>query len=238
MSKKKRVQRPKEELQRELVEQLGLLRHACEQYDRAMESIAKYISLNIRVLVHEHRQSRALLDQLGLRTIRFVDSAGSINHQNLLPEHRLLSIQITVGGVARYIPSIRSADDVTRPMRAVRFQDWWNDPVIKDADRRLFCRRDLVLNVADTDGGAHVDPELEEQYMALSRQNSLGWESFSGGASIPLFRNAAVTGQAVPLQGRPELACIRQIAHEVLCTIQRHVPEFAPHSSPVIPPGT
>jgi len=57
----------------------------------------------------------------------------------------------------------------------IPFVQWWNDPVLKDQQGRTFNRRELILNVADTDGGAHVDPELDEKYMELSRKNSLGW---------------------------------------------------------------
>jgi hypothetical protein len=53
MARNKRVSRPKDELKRELVEQLSLLRHACETFDRGMEAAGKHIALTIRVLIHE-----------------------------------------------------------------------------------------------------------------------------------------------------------------------------------------
>lgn len=75
--------------------------------------------------------------------------------------------------------------------------------VIKDNVGHTFCRRELVMHVADTDGGTHVDRELDASYMRLSRENSPGWV-FSNGTVQSAFR------------GRPELACMRQIANEVL----------------------
>ena len=56
--------------------------------------------------------------------------------------------------------------------------------------------------------------------MVLTRQNSLGWHEGS-------------TGNA--LTGRPELACVRQIAHEVLVTLWESVPEFKESAKPVVP---
>ncbi len=100
--------------------------------------------------------------------------------------------------------------------------EWWNSPILKDKWGRTFCRRELVLNVADTDGGAHVDPELEEAYMAISRENSLGW----------VFN---IGGKDSALEGRPELACMRQIAHELLATVHHFMPEFSQYAQPVIP---
>jgi hypothetical protein len=220
LMKPKRVQRSKDDLKRELAEQLALLRHSCETFDRGLEAVGKHIALSIRVLVHEHRQSKALLDQLGLRSIRFFDSAGPLNANNLLSEHNLVGLQAGSQGT-KYIPLVTMGGGPFE-MRRVPFVNWWNDVVIKDKDGRMFCRRKLVLNVADTDGGAHVDPELDEEYMALSRENSLGWVVTDGNITKAL-------------DGRPELACIRQIAHEVLSTIYQFAPEFSAHAQPVVP---
>jgi len=220
MAKRKRVQRPKDELRRELAEQLDLLRHACDAYDKGLEAIGKHISLSLRVLLHHHGQSRALLDQLGLRGSRFFDSAGPLNPNNLLTEFPLVMMRFSTGG-GRYIPCV-AAGGGPRPLLPVPFVDWWNEPVLKDDRGHKFCRREIVLHVADTDGGAHVDGELDEAYIRLSRENSLGWQFTAGNVSEAL-------------RGRPELACMRQIAHEVLLSIHEFVPEFREHSRPVLP---
>ncbi|HXZ27988.1 MAG TPA: hypothetical protein VEG08_08325 [Terriglobales bacterium] len=214
---KKRLQRPKDELKRELVEQLTLLRNACQGFDEGFEALGKHIALVLRVLVHEHGQSRALLAQLNIRPARFVDSAGPLNPRNVLSECNLVMQKFGASG-GQYLPVM----DPPIPMRPIPFADWWNNPVLKDKGGRAFSRGELVLHVCDTDGGAHVDPELDEAYMALSRANSLGWQ-FSNGSIVKA------------LNGRPELACMRQIAHEVLTTICQFVPEFSAHAQPVIP---
>lgn len=220
MAKPKRVQRPKDELKKELGEQLQLLRHSCHTFDSGLETVGKHISLSLRVLLHHHGQSRALLDQLGYRSGHFFDSAGPLNPRNLLTECNLVAMRLSNTG-ASYLPLIATGGDPL-PMRPVPFAKWWNEPVLKDNRGRTFCRRELVLNVADTDGGAHVDPELEEAYMAISRKNSLGW----------MFTDGKVESA---LAGRPELACMRQIAHEVLSTIHQFVLEFRSFAEPVIP---
>lgn len=220
MNKRKRLQRPKDELKRELIEQLQLLRHSCQAFDNGLEAVAKHISLSLRVLLHHHGQSRALLDQLGLRGGRYLTSAPPLNPRNLLTECNLVLIQAGTSG-ARYLPLVAGGAPPF-PLQAIPFVDWWNDPVLKDNRDRTLCRRELVLNVADTDGGAHVDPELEEGYMAISRENSLGW----------VFGTGEVFSA---LEGRPELACMRQIAHELLSTIHQFVPKFSQHAQPVVP---
>ncbi len=207
-------------MNRELVEQLQLLRHSCQVFDGGLEAVAKHISLSLRVLLHHHGQSRALLDQLGLRDGRYLTSAPPLNPKNLLTECNLVMMHVGPTG-ARYHPLV-AAGGPPFPLQPIPFVDWWNNPVLRDNRGRTFCRRELVLNVADTDGGAHVDQELEEAYMAISRGNSLGW----------MF--STDTEKSVP-EGRPELACMRQIAHELLATIRQFSPEFSQHSQPVVP---
>jgi hypothetical protein len=136
---------------------------------RGLEAIGKHIALSIRVLVHEHGQSRALLDQLGIRSVRFLDSVGPVNRENLLADHKLVAMQLSNSG-GRYIPLVATGEPPFPPRR-IGFTDWWNEPVLKDKLGRTFCRRELVLHVANTDGGAHVDPELDQAYMDLSRAN-------------------------------------------------------------------
>lgn len=222
MAKPKRVPRPKDEIKRELVEQLQLLRHSCQAFDSGLEAVAKHISLSLRVLLHNHGQSRALLDQLGLRSGRYLTSAPPLNPRNLATECNLVVVQASSSG-ARYLPAITMGGGPF-PLQAIPFVSWWNNPILKDNRGRTFSRRELVLNVADTDGGAHVDPELEEAYLAISRENSLGW----------FFGNGSITSA---VEGRPELACMRQIAHEVLSTVHQFMPEFGQYAQPIISPA-
>lgn len=210
MAKKSRVARPKGEIERELREQVELMQHACKSFDSGLEAIGKHIALSLRVLLHHRGNSQALLEQLGLRNGHFCDTAGAMSQRNLLTECNLVLLQLSEAG-ARYLPLV-SAGEPPVPPRLVPFAEWWNEPVLKDTKGRFLSRRELVGNVADTDGGAHVDPELEEAYMDLSRNNSLGW----------VFQRNDI---AEPLKGRPELACMRQIAHEVLLTLRRRHPK-------------
>jgi len=208
VAKKKRVSRSNEDLKQELKDQISLLQNACNSFDKGLDAIGKHIALILRVLLHHKGQSRSLLEQLNLRDKRFFDSAGPLNANNLLTECNLVRCSVSHDG-AKYIPM---GEPPISPKK-VKFVDWWGNPVLKDNKKRTYCRRELVENVADTDGGAHVDPDLEEAYMDLSRNNSLGWLLSDGDISEAFG-------------GRPELACMRQIAYEVLLTLQENAPEY------------
>jgi hypothetical protein len=66
-------------------------------------------------------------------------------------------------------------------------------------------RRELVLAVANQDGGAHVDPALgDAAYAAVSRDQSLGTITVTG-----------PHGEPRTVDDSPALAAVRQIAYEV-----------------------
>ncbi|WP_175241186.1 hypothetical protein [Burkholderia contaminans] len=201
----------KSDLQQELRDQIELLQDACERYDSGKEAVGKHIALSLRVFLNHHgKKSQSLLAQLDLRAAKYLDTAGPLNPRNLLTDSNLILMQISDNG-ARYRPLVAAGGGPYNGWE--EFTTWWTRPVLKDDVGRLMSRFDIVSHVANTDGGAHVDPDLDEAYMALSRQNSLGWE---------FHRDGAVE----PPSGRPELACVRQIAHEVLVTLEDRVPEY------------
>jgi hypothetical protein len=107
-----------------------------------------------------------------------------------------------IGEPAKYIPNLFPQD---KP-RKIPFAEWWTNTIATDTKNRTFNRHELIGHVADTDGGAHVDPGLEEKYLDLSRRNSLG--AMTGPSAGPLT--------AVP---EPHLPALRTIAHEVLLTL-------------------
>ena len=210
MGKKKRVRRPKAELKKELKDQIALMKMSCRAYDDGLKAAAKHLALNLRVLLHHHGNSNALLHQLGLLSIRFFDSAGPVNPNNLLTTCNLIVTRLGSDG-AEHMAAIEVGGGPF-PGRWLRFPDWWGQTAIVDNKQRRFNRRELVLHVTDTDGGAHVDPELDEAYLELSRLNSLGW----------VFSNS---GDAIPLND-PVLPCIRQITHELFVTLEKKVPHL------------
>ncbi|MEM5428250.1 hypothetical protein [Cupriavidus oxalaticus] len=212
---KSRTARTREDLKQQLRDQLELLVMGCEHYDAGREVAGKHIALNLRVLLHQTPKSHALLQQLGLRGGNYLDTAGVLNPNNLLTECKLTGMQITTGHGARHVPLVLIGGGAFGAKK-VPFAEWWNNAVVKDKAGRNFNRRDLILNVSNTDGGAHVDPELDDAYLQLSRQNSLGWE-FNAGNGI------------LQQMSGPELACTRQIAHEVLSTLAITASWAIPH---------
>jgi len=167
--------RSREDLLGLLAENPEFLRSSSAAFDSGYEAEAKRLAVVLRVLLHQTAQSHSILDQLGIKDrLDFLDSASPINPGNLLPTPGLVLMQMTTtetGSAGRYIAPL----DMERPAgtRMKAFAGWWIDPVMKVED--TWSRKELVLTLANKEGGAHVDPSLNDRYESwLRRTDSAG----------------------------------------------------------------
>ena len=185
-----------DEIERHFAEQLAFLNKSCDAYDSGDDAEAKRLSATLRLLLHNTRKSRGLVVAKGLGSIRFFDTADDSIPGNYAPTFGLVVMRLGAGW-NRYWP--RLFQGKTGPVWFRKFDEWWNHPVISIPDQFELTRRDLVLTMADQDGGAHVDPAIEERYYRITRENALGITAGEPASDIPQI----------------ETASIRQIAEEV-----------------------
>jgi hypothetical protein len=192
-----------DELNRHLADCIGFLEASSHSFDRGFFGEAKRLATTVRVLFHDTKNSRSLLDQMGRKETMTLPSTANEYDERFRPPHTGLTMfrLSAPGGVSYYAPlGDGPAQRCSRP--SVPFEDWWKETVIVDGKDSKFSRRALVLHIADTDGGAHVDPNIDQNYADLTRNNSVGWIGVNGAGA------KAVDGV--------ELHSIRQIAYEVL----------------------
>lgn len=218
-----RVPKTSEDLQNQLAEQIELLRELVVLYDSGKTVAAKSIASSLRVLVHDTPTSHALLKQTNMLDRDFYDTA------ELRTDHEggtwagsysaLLGIAFG-GNRSGYVPNL----DSNKNSRWIPFRNYWDEVIFIDQANNSFTRKDIVLAVANQDGGSHVDPGLDPKYESLSRKNSLGWMS-GNDSSWEELKGA-------------ELASVRQIAHEILKTLDpEYIPPALPQSSGMIVGG-
>jgi hypothetical protein len=205
-----RLKRPVNDLLAQLKDQVDFLTRSAQAFDAGHSNEALQMALRIRVLLHDTQHSRSLLGQLGKKNLKFYDTAYDYDPDNLAPQTLLTPMQIG-GDRSYYVPRL---DDLDAKLlkKKLQFWPWWNKVVIADKDKNTYTRQDLVLTLADQDGGAHVDPHLEEKYVKLSRLNSLGWKYVVNGVERPFER--------------PDFPSLRQITHEVLKTLKDEFPKL------------
>jgi hypothetical protein len=172
------------------------------------------LATGIALLVHQTDRSSALLDQLEvLDRLRFELSGAPLDPTNRLPYQQL----VILGSDGEYHPvCLLPQPPRRRHPRRVSFHEWWSEPVIAVDHpiyqaRSIHTRRELVLDVRDTDGGAHVDPGIPPKYAYLSRSNALGWE---------MIDDDPPRSSPVP-SGNPVPSSIRQIWFELEAAIDR-----------------
>ena len=174
---------------------------SCRSFDAGFDDEALRLSVSARVLLHDTNNSHSLLGQMGLLTIDFYSSTTKWDRNNLLPHHGLLQI-----GLANNSSSYRAPLDDRPPhfFRWVSFDEWWNEIVFDDRKGNSLTRKDIILSLADKEGGAHVDPRLTPSYETIIKLSS--------------FWNVRTSEGEIPLGPRIERLSMRQIAHEILRT--------------------
>ncbi len=193
-----------DDLRERLKEHLHFLKSSGKAFDSGYQGEARRLAASARVLLKESRTCVSLLNQLGLKDGKFFYSA---NHpydpKNLITHTGLLSIEFSATGHRYKIKGIGSKSGRNE---FLDFEEWWEETILYDGVHK-FSRSSIVGYLSEQDGGVHVDKALNEEWVSLSRRNSIGWKSEQPG--LP----------AVDLGG-VELFSMRQISEELVYSIE------------------
>jgi hypothetical protein len=233
------VELTRDELLVQLAEHRRFLAVSTAAFDAGDHAEAKRIAASLRVLLHDFGASRALLVELGTRhQIEWLDTAGSLlplegNAQMPLV---FVSVEERLGQTgATWLPTLDAWDrrlqerpqlpaEVEESLARLRaegslrsrgrwlpFDEWWEADVLRDKGGQNFTRADLVRALADMDGWAQVDADLDDVYQRLVRQTFSGWAiRLENSPYVPLLS--------------PAFASMRQIAFEVERSLHRADP--------------
>jgi hypothetical protein len=206
-----KIHQTKDELERQLSDQLELLKELAGLYDSGKTVAAKAISTTVRVLVHDTTNSTSLLTQLGRKNVDFFDSVG-LEAETWGKGQRVGSYNGLVGAGtnSKYFPYLD--DTIPESSKYVPFDEYWERVILIDGKGNSFTRKDIILTLTNQDGGTHVDPGLSAKYAELSRQNSMGLTAWMNDEQPKVFEGV-------------ELAVVRQIGHEILRTLDREYPK-------------
>ncbi len=208
--------RSRPELLRNLAQQHQILVRLGKVFDDGVAVASLPLSVAVRVLVHDTSRSHALLVQLNERTrMRFIDSALPMSPTNLMTAHNgLVILKMTAGSGSSWAPRVEvGASPAVAGNQPLPFDTWWRRAVVvRDTRLAAWTRERLVLDIANKEGGAHIDPMRPEDLKALEDDNSMGWTH-----SDPL------AGADQPMLNGPLLPSVRQIAHELQLSLEEHL---------------
>jgi len=193
---------------------LALIEVLCKCYDKEEQDIiALSISTAIRVLIHDTDRSTSLLKHLNKKNRKFISSNVTAPKNKI---HLGLVRRINVGvnngkgGEAKYWP-ICDERYFTMPdeYKLLNFEEWWATEVIFQSSSSALTRKDLILSVANKDGGAHFDVEVEKKYDDFRH-------SWSGGSTLVGSKSGTRRGY----DNIPIYPAIRQIGYELIKTLK------------------
>ena len=195
-----------------LLDQVEALTILNKHFDKGETILAQDIATRLRILLHTTEHSKGLLSQLNLMNISFINTSAPLT-SNTAP-FSMVSLVIThlkhtKPDKINYRPSYRARLSDTHKIISDSFYDWWNQIIFSNKSLTM-TRRQLVLAITNTDGGAHVDSELDMHYYLLKQKSADLTVSFStkqGKFSFHLDKGI-------------NYALVRQISYEVLETLK------------------
>lgn len=172
------------------------------------------MAVAMRVLLHHSPpQSKSVLEQAGLAGTEMISSAPEVDWRPGVFHSTLAGLGAGPNGMEAR-PKLGAGPD----RRLLSLQDWLGEIVIQDTRGHQFSRWYIIRSVANQDGGAHVDSELDEAYHRLVNEHTWGLTSI--GPNGP---------QVV---GGVERVFIRQMAWEVLESLRGKVDGIGPPPEP------
>jgi hypothetical protein len=189
------------------VQQMAFIEKSCAEYDGGFEDDAIRIATSLRTVFHDTgpKLSTSLVRHLNIGSSRMLSSArGWGDHRDYLS----------------WVIDLNSPTPVTtkpilgKEFREISIQDWWHNEPVFIYNKKTYPRRKIILEAANTDGGAHVAERLTKFYEALA--DGVNGFSIDG-------KNLEYSGGPAPFQQDKQqspknahLALIRQFAHEFL----------------------
>jgi hypothetical protein len=153
----------------------------CPVTQLRLEAAALDICMPIRVLIHKTRLSNALLREIDANYLyKLIHFRPLIVEppQNLPPGVRAATITIPINVTLRVGDAANQGSTLTRyrgdtnPASRVSLHRWWFGTCWNSGTNEV-SNKDLVLSLANQEGGAHVDGNLSPNYEAAKNQGHI-----------------------------------------------------------------
>lgn len=175
MAKPKKVPVPISAIEARFISQLGFLERSMEAYDAGAQDEVLRMAVALRTLLHKTHQSHPLVEQVQLHDTLLL-SRCQLAPGNLVTEFPLAMMTMGDNQTA-YVPLLDEFPFA--PFRHLKISEWQDEQVIvlrEMGQEQSLTRWDLVLALANQDGGAHSDPEgVPENYFALVHEHFGGF---------------------------------------------------------------
>ena len=139
-------------------QQVGYLQRSIQLFDQGHEDEAIRLAVSLRVFLHNKHSSKSLFRHIGLTNPNLLSSGrGHENWQDYLS----MILDLTSS------QPVKAKAILGDSFREMTCKTWWEEQTVFEYNSIKYTRKDVCLNAANKDGGAHVDEKLEQFYEAL-----------------------------------------------------------------------
>lgn len=197
--------------EKQLDDEIQTLLNLCTVFDKESYNITNVLANRLRVLCHDTKSSVSLLRHANkIDTIYFLDTSEE------LPTLDEYTILLGYAGLAPLLIHGKGAPmhfaplDDSNYFKWIAFENWWNGTVIIfNCGESTVTRKELILNVANKDGGSHYDLDINEIYESIA---------YLGATGLP----GPVRHGRLEFESRKLVDfSIRQMAHEILRSLRK-----------------
>jgi hypothetical protein len=200
--------RTSEETRAALAEQLRLLSKRCREFDNGDWGEAADMATRMRVILSPGSKSKpSIIQSLGADKIPLLSTCPPISENVLWASGGLYTQEFAKDENSvdyRLFPHLgNSAYSAKLPAR-----QWWEQVVEvggQEGEPHVFCRKDVISDIANKDGGAHLASLIPDSYDVMSKPGGL----------VTITIGAEGDTEDIPIVG-VHLAMLRQIAYEIL----------------------
>lgn len=154
------------------------------------------VATTLRTLVHETGSSKPLLKYFNKNYLELPILDRAPQKQEALPPgvQSVVVMEVPVGFQIKPEGTFLNADLAIEACAPTRLGKWWYRPALILPGLGGFSRREVVLGLANKEGGAHVDPNISQRYEQLMQNKSL--QVGTGNEVSPLCLSRLMAGQA------------------------------------------
>jgi hypothetical protein len=167
------------------------------------------LATRLRVLLNDENKNKSLLSLLNIKKeYRFQGVKCDLSY--VMPANMVFTSVLTSTVVSDNLLFCKANDFAPNEILLYTFDAWWNEIVIdsKHPELSQITRRDIILTLADKEGGAHVDETYDKAY----------YQARNGGVS--LFTN---TGEEIKISNDPYTESAIYIAQEFVNAYYIHL---------------
>ncbi|PFL23253.1 hypothetical protein COJ07_06665 [Bacillus cereus] len=224
----------------DLSEQLDLLIDYCAQIDQGKLLYTKPMGALLRVLVHQTPKSTSLFTHLQRQHLmKFCSTSNTYpNNDNIIFLMTLITpaqkLPVSSGQIINsdlvFVPNLNRNKN---HKSWITFDQWYNSPIFivnkesddglimleqKPGSKLVITRKMIITYFSNKDGGTHVDSQVNVDMYNLSK--SLSSIAYHDTKSQHSYKPGEKYVPGIPYQNSLH-AALRQIAHEIISTIQR-----------------